>query len=251
MDNGVDQRKRLQHVSMDERGITMLHFALVLPLLFLLVVAILDLCYFLTVESVLDAAVHRALARALSVPNLDVSPIGADPDSHGFRRLVMAREKSTGEGIAFLRETGLIRTDGPAPGQARGTRLLTVTHTEDRTAGRPVTFEAGVMVLLPGECAWIAELERTECNRETLGTTSEAPPPMQPPAFLMESHPVGSLPRRGWTVTCRSASPPTWSRCGPTATGSRSCRGRSRRSRTRSSSPRDLPRPGRPRGHPG
>lgn len=173
----------------NQRGATMLEFVLVFPLLMAFVIAVLDISHYLTVESLLDEAVHRSLDKAISVSNLDVNPNGADPGSYEMQRQIMARQRSSDAGQQFLDNTKVIKTGPIGDGQTARTRLMTGTITESRVVGTPLTSTAGVIVLLPGECALIENGE-TECNRETLGTSATAPAPVQKPAHLMERHPI-------------------------------------------------------------
>lgn len=171
----------------------MLEFALVFPFLLMFVVGIIDVSSMFMAESLLDEAAHRTLDRATVVINLDVNPIDADPTSYEFQRLLMARNKSNGTGVDFLSGVKVIDMSGdPAAAQGR-TRLLPMRFVEDRVAGEPVTITSGIMTLIPGDCVTVLETGQVICNRESLGTTPDAPGPTQQPRLLMQKHPIKAV----------------------------------------------------------
>lgn len=173
-----------------QAGVTMVHFAIVVPLLFLFALVIIDFSYTLTVESLLDEAVHRTVTQAVTVSNLDIDPTNKDLTDPEFRRFVQGRIQAIDLGTRFLDSTRMVYTKNNPPASTDATRLLEISYSETRTTGTPPDIKEGIMILLPGECARVTETGETVCNRETLGSSNTDPAPQQPPAFLMETHPI-------------------------------------------------------------
>ncbi len=187
-------RPALGNMTQNERGVSLVQFAMVFPILMMIVVVIMDFGRTSALRTVSQEGVHRSLELAITVPNLDINPNGLDPNSVEYKRLELARSKVSAFGTNFITDVGLIHTapDATLVGKT-GPRLLDIQYTEDRVIGDPITYTSKVAVLLPGECVFIPNFGssgRTECNRETLGTTPTDPRPVEPAARLMERHPV-------------------------------------------------------------
>lgn len=184
---------RSPHRRRGESGGAILEFVLVFPLLILVVFVIVDLCLMLAVESLLDEAANRAVARSQTMINLDLDVRGEDASGTPARRLRLARRKIAREGVSFLDGVKTVDTSLQGSDDRSRARLLPWKFLE-ATSGPADPMNEGLAVLRPGECATLADedagVEEVHCNRETLGTSSEAPVPIQPPRFLMERHPI-------------------------------------------------------------
>ncbi len=175
----------------DSSGVTLVEFALVFPWFLLFAMVILDFGRASALRGVLDEAVNRSLARAITVGNLDIDPTGLTQADDNFERLHLARQKVAGEGMNFLNGVRLLHTANDASlSGAKGARVYDIQFTENRIADGPVTDTLKLMVLLPGECATLPTLSVTECNRQTLGTSPADPAPELTAELLMERHPI-------------------------------------------------------------
>ena len=184
----------MQSYSSNERGATMMEFAIVFPLFLLITMVIVDFGRASTLRSVVDEAISRTLKRAVSVANLDVEQDGppqlASSDVQ-YRRLEVSKKLAAQEGLDFLASVDLLHLqDDSAQTSKRGAKLLDLTYTDTTVSGPPAQETAKLMVLRPGECATVPSTGGTECNRETLGTSSADPAPTQRMDLLMERHPI-------------------------------------------------------------
>jgi hypothetical protein len=173
----------------------MLEFALVLPLLMLLVVGLMDLGRFFAVRTLLDTGAARGLNEAQKVPNFDTDTRNLSPTSVEYRRFVIARDMAAKAAEALPLSTLL--TDPSTPSDSE---LSKVTTTDNGLAlgpgGSPPSVVSGAAVLRPGECADIDGFGRT-CNRDWLNIPDSDPGPALnvPLGTLLENHPVKVLLR--------------------------------------------------------
>jgi hypothetical protein len=172
-----------------EHGVTMLEFAIGIPIFFLLVFAIIDMSSYGAIRGVTDEALRRSLEVATTVPNLDHDATKLNNTSVEYRRLALARIKVSEAGEKFLTSLKLIslQPDGDSVQQSR---LLDLRFTE-LVRGQPIITTSKILVLRPGECLEVPQMNgQIECNRATLGTTAAELPPKQPMKFLLERHPI-------------------------------------------------------------
>lgn len=171
-----------------ETGVSMLEFAIATPILLIAVLGFFDIIQWMTVRQILDEAIARAGQVAATMPNLDIDPGGKSDSDYEFKRLVMARRKSNDAGENFLRNIGTIGLPGGSPGSSGD--ALEITYTENRQTGDPVDIKSGVMVLLPGDCAKIAETGEEICNKGNIEYPIGENRPHGRSRWLMENHPI-------------------------------------------------------------
>jgi hypothetical protein len=79
--------------TLTERGSTMMQFALVIPLLMMLVLAIVDISRLFAVEAMLNKGAEEGLNLAMKIPNLDVDLRGRAPDDWDYINFSEARRR--------------------------------------------------------------------------------------------------------------------------------------------------------------
>lgn len=173
----------------DERGASMLEFAIAAPVLFVAILGFFDIIQWMSVKQMLDEAVGHAGQIASTVPNLDIDATGEDSNGVPFKRLVMARNKANQAGADFLSSLG--GTIG-LPGNPTGSsgNAFEFVYTEDRQLGDPVEFRSAVMTLLPGDCATVPALGEQVCNDQNMGHPLGGGRPVGTSQRLMEKHAI-------------------------------------------------------------
>lgn len=184
-----DAKRRAQRYHRNERGVSLIQFALIFPLLMLIIMGFLDLARYFATLAVLNAGAERGLNQALKIANLDVDYRFKSPTDPEYLRFREARERIVAAAIVMPRAT--IVGDTTSADQIR-LRPITITDAGFTLAPGdidPAPYTAGAMVLRPGECAAVDGFG-TRCNRSTLhlGPTDPAPPTS--PGELMKTHPV-------------------------------------------------------------
>ena len=184
-----DAKRRAHRYNRNERGVSMIQFALIFPLLMLIIMGFLDLARYFATLAVLNAGAERGLNQALKISNLDVDYRGKSPTDVEYLRFREARERVVNAAIVMPRAT--IVGDTASADQIR-LRPMTVTDAGFTLAPGdvdPAPYTAGAMVLRPGECANVLGYG-LRCNRDTLHLGPTDPPPPTSPGELMKTHPV-------------------------------------------------------------
>ena len=68
-----------EYLGSDEAGVTMLQFAIVFPVLMLLLIGVIDLARIYSVKALLQTGAEEGLSTALAIPNLDIDARSLDP----------------------------------------------------------------------------------------------------------------------------------------------------------------------------
>ena len=175
----------------NDRGATMLQFAIALPMFMMFVIVIVDYGRINGLTNVIRESLALGMQQAISVPNLDVDPGGLTSDDFWYQRSKIARTMVQDKVLELVGGIGMISTeDDSITADSTGPKLYDLVFSEDRINGEADRHVYKVAVLLPGECLYVPALNVTDCNRETLGTSPGDPYPAQAPEVLVRKHPI-------------------------------------------------------------
>jgi TadE-like protein len=192
--NHIRNKNLAKHLR-SEKGVSLWEFAIVFPVFFSVIMFIVDFGRVAGLQALMGEAMDRSMESAASIPNLDIDPRGLETNSNEYKRLKLARQKSSSVGVNWINNLGLIETTSHSDSmgvstvnittevQFEGPRLLDLEYTSDNTPAK-------IAVLLPGECVRVVELDRLECNGETLGTGNVETTQQLSPQELLDRHPI-------------------------------------------------------------
>ncbi len=179
----------------NNKGVGLIEFAIVFPLLMMFIVAIIDYSRYSSLEVSVRESLYEAMEVAITVPNLDVDPRDRPVSDFDYQRLKLARSKSIKAGLSYVEKFALasLASDQDTNTEASA-RLLDLVFNEDRLAGGATETETTKLaVLMPGECVIVPSMNHTECNRKSLKTTASEPAPKANPRYLIKNHPVKTV----------------------------------------------------------
>ena len=142
-----------------ESGATMIEFALVFPVLVILLLFFCDVARVIAVNALLTYAAEETMQQTLTMPNFDVDNRTADPNSPEYQRYLLARRRILQGATRFLLQTSLV-TDGNTPSSAQ---LMQFTYGEPANrGGAQPPVSADVAVLRPGERVRVGDAASAE-----------------------------------------------------------------------------------------
>ena len=143
----------------DERAVTMIEFALVIPVLILFVLAFVDLVRVIAVQGILVHVAEQTLQVASTMPNFDVDIRTSDPNSPEYQRFMLARQRIFQDAAKLPLQTLL--TDSGTPSAAQ---LIRFSYEDPAPSGggpAPAPFSADVAILRPGEHVKVGDVTST------------------------------------------------------------------------------------------
>ncbi len=153
-----------RHRDSTEKGVTIVEFALVLPVLILFVLAFIDLVRVIAVQGILTHAAEQTLEVAVTMPNFDVDIRSAIPASAEYQRFLLARSRIIQDATKLPLQTLLSDSANDSTAQ-----LVKFTYEDPAQGGVvPIPFSADVAILRPGEQVKIGDAASTMMfNHET------------------------------------------------------------------------------------
>jgi len=172
---------------LDDRGVTMLEFALILPLFMMLTLGMIDLARVYTLKAILNKGAEEGLNIALKIPNLDVDIENLSPTHYEYGRYIQARN------IVIDRATRLplatLFSDDDPQAMARLANFVysdpnSVTNVDDIRNGSAAFLRPGDRLQKDSQTSgeWV--------NHRTLPNDGTGNPRQQTPEILYKSHPI-------------------------------------------------------------
>lgn len=167
-----------------EQGVTMVEFALVLPLLMIFTIGLIDLSRVYALKAILNKGAEEGLNIALKIPNLDEDIQNLDPGSVEYQRYLQARN------VVIARATslplGTLFTDSNTPSMAQLTDFV---YRDPNPTGPDIIRSSRAAIIRPGERIEIGVFNSGKWSyHKTLPGTGTPPP--QSPDLLLKSHPM-------------------------------------------------------------
>ena len=162
-----------------DRGVTMLEFALVLPLLLVLIIGIIDVARYFAYQAILNKGAESGLNFALKVPNLDVDLKEYNHGDVDYQRYEQARDLVARKAVDIPLRTFF--SDSATPSIAQ---LEDFEYTDVDAGGTEKTLSEEVALIFPGET--LTASDGTAITHKTLPT----PPIAQTKEDLLKIHPV-------------------------------------------------------------
>lgn len=167
----------------------MIHFALIFPILMLVMVAILDLGRYFAVVAVLNAGAERGLNAALKTSNLDIDYRGLAESDVKYQRYRTARQMVVAEALEIPIGSRLVSTSS-SPSDTTLVRMTVTDQGLGSAMTTPATpYQADAAFLRPGECTSVAGYGSV-CNNQTVFTLPGAVSAWPPPSTMLKKHPV-------------------------------------------------------------
>lgn len=175
------------------QGEIVIEFIFVIPLLLIFLFFLLDYSHRLSILSIVDEAVYRAVQKASIIPDLDINPSGIDANSEKDKKLETAKSKAIKEGLNFLESTSLVDTSLKQKDSFQTASLFTLAYKERKTTRQAKNMEDTILILLPGDCATVIETQQSICNEINVSNTEDPTISETSPSSLMKRHPIKAV----------------------------------------------------------
>ncbi|MCB0344228.1 MAG: pilus assembly protein [Bdellovibrionales bacterium] len=156
----VDCCNAIHHtVSIDARGVALVHLALILPLLLMFAIGLMDFARLMAVQAIVNKGAENAADLAAKLPNLNIDYRGMDPSSEEYAEYVAARNQILSRAVEFPLATLVDNYDVASAMKLVDFRM--VDQGLNVGAGTPPELIYGAAMIRPGERA---ELEANSGN---------------------------------------------------------------------------------------
>lgn len=189
--NNTQQSNRVEHglpasdLIKTESGVSIIQFAFIFPILFLLLLVMIDLGRVLCAKAILTKGAENGLNLAMKIPNLDI-----DIREHGKNETEHIRFRTAREIVLEEAEALPLGTLFTPSDKSSSMTLVAYAYTDKELGGGEVKSKYDAALLRPGEKV---EVEKEGSNKwfnhKTLAYTGAAAP-NQRPEDLLKSHPI-------------------------------------------------------------
>ena len=183
-------KKRTEMNRLNERGVALMQFAIVFPLLILFIFGVVDFARFFTLQSILNKGAEDGARAAATMPNLDIDLRGLTTADDDYKQFAEARRRVLTAAESYPESTLVTDIDTPSP-----SKLIPFYMTDSAlslAAGeQPPIVRAGAALIRPGERVEFGETQPyTWIEHQLFPPGSGGVLPPQNMAALMKEFPV-------------------------------------------------------------